>query len=381
LEPGWLVGSTTTNQGFLWPAIDVSSPTCTTNYSYGLVQPAVTRSATNFLGIPTMCGSDFDLYFATKVPRNPYWQVVFTTPDATSGTTSSTANIGFIDAKIEDISSGTAVPLTFPQDINIDLSSTSLTGYFAGYADGPKVTSVVIPKGNSVAIFYYGDTTAGTPQITASGPYMVPAVQTETVTAATTPSPSGDIVVGQADHVGSDRPDGTVRVRGQLSLPSGMKLHQAKITLWNLLSEGAGAGELTHSSGGGALSSLVLSPMRGSTDKDAVFETERGVTPRIEVKISAPKKGESLGEFWVWADRATIDRPTACSGEPSETLLQTYLTGSDGSKGTAAFNSINKWRCRRDGELTLVRSDSNSNRRGDDFDYLDDHRNDRDRGH
>ena len=71
--------------------------------------------------------------------------------------------------------------------------------------------------------------------------------------------------------------------------------------------------ELTRGADGGALASLVLSAVKGSTNKEAVFETARDVTPRIEVKISAPKKGDKLGKFWVWVDRATIDKPSACS--------------------------------------------------------------------
>ena len=232
-QPGWLItnGITPNNQAYLWPAIDFSSPTCGTNYSYGLTQPAVARSGTNFLGVPTMCGTDFDLFFATKSPRNPYWQVAITSGKNPSGTASSSATIGPVLFELQDTSSGTAKAMTLPYDITVDLSSTSLTGtfYAAAAADGGEaITSIVIPHGNTGGEYWYGDTTAGTPQLMVSSAYMVPAVQTVTMTGATTTTPEVEIVEGSADNVGTGKPNGTVTVHGQLSVPSGIKLHEAQ---------------------------------------------------------------------------------------------------------------------------------------------------------
>lgn len=62
-------------------------------------------------------------------------------------------------------------------------SDSSGTAVFATTLTGTSVTSVTIPSGAPGANFYYGDTKAGNPLITASGP-LASATQTEIITAA-----------------------------------------------------------------------------------------------------------------------------------------------------------------------------------------------------
>ena len=165
LVPSWIVSvpeGTLSLGGYFWPAIDVSSPICGTNLSYSL-QPAIARAAINFLGIPTMCGTDFDLYYSEIAPRNPYQQIVFTSA-AVSGAGSTSAELGPITIQMQDTSTGTAQPLTATSAVTVSLASTSLTGVFALTAGGATVSSVTIPAGSSSATFYYGDTTTGTPK-------------------------------------------------------------------------------------------------------------------------------------------------------------------------------------------------------------------------
>jgi plastocyanin len=66
-ELGWILqgGVATTEVQYLMPALDTSTVTCTTN------QDGTARSLTNPSGIPTMCGTDFDTWFASIVP-SPY---------------------------------------------------------------------------------------------------------------------------------------------------------------------------------------------------------------------------------------------------------------------------------------------------------------------
>jgi len=60
-------------------------------------------------------------------------------------------------------------PVNVPSDMTITLSSTSGTGKFSLSASPwSDITSVTITAGSSIASFYYKDTTAGTPTITAS---------------------------------------------------------------------------------------------------------------------------------------------------------------------------------------------------------------------
>ena len=153
-EPGWLIDNGLSGTAFFWPAIDVSNPTCGTNLSYGLLQPAVARASTNFLGVPTMCGADFDNYISDITPRNPYEQVVMTTA-AVSGVGGSTASLGPITIQMQNTYGGTTQPLTFTADTTVDLSSTSTTGVFSLTQNGATVSSVTIPAGTSTATFYW----------------------------------------------------------------------------------------------------------------------------------------------------------------------------------------------------------------------------------
>ncbi len=203
IQPAWLPYSDGSIQegGYMWPAIDVSNPTCGTNLAFGLLQPAVVRTTTNFLGVPTMCGADFDAYFSGVAPRNPYRQIVVTS-SAFSGTGNGSATLGPITIQMQDASSGTAVALTSTSDTIVDLASTSLTGTFSLTADGSAVTSVTIPAGTSTASFYYGDSTAGTPQVSADPGTMVPGIQNETIT---TETPSSDEVTGHGAECGLEQ--------------------------------------------------------------------------------------------------------------------------------------------------------------------------------
>ncbi len=121
-QPSWLIKSdgTVSEGGYFWPAIDVSSPTCGTNLSYGFLQAALKRTSTNFRGVPTMCGSDFDLYFAQVAPRDPFQQVVFTS-SAFSATPGTTASSGPITIQMQNTSTGTTQPLTFTTATTVEL--------------------------------------------------------------------------------------------------------------------------------------------------------------------------------------------------------------------------------------------------------------------
>jgi fibronectin-binding autotransporter adhesin len=75
--------------------------------------------------------------------------------------------------------------LTFNATANtvVNLSSTSGGGTFLSGANGTTViNSVTISNGTSMATFYYKDSNAGTPTITAASGLLTPATQSETVT-------------------------------------------------------------------------------------------------------------------------------------------------------------------------------------------------------
>ncbi len=127
------------------------------------------------------------------VASGPPAQIAITSA-ALSGAASSTPNLGPITVTLED-SGGFSSPATVAQTIS--LSSNSATGAFSvwnGTSCGTTtVTSVTIGVGSSQASFCYGDTTAGTPQVSAVDASFLPdtscgnvgmACQSETVTAA-----------------------------------------------------------------------------------------------------------------------------------------------------------------------------------------------------
>ncbi|TMB89280.1 MAG: hypothetical protein E6J45_10420, partial [Chloroflexi bacterium] len=74
-------------------------------------------------------------------------------------------------------------PVVVGTDTTVALSSTSSGALFATVAGGTPVTSVTINAGSSTQGFYYGDTKAGSPTITASSSGLTSATQAETITA------------------------------------------------------------------------------------------------------------------------------------------------------------------------------------------------------
>jgi len=77
IQPGWLLddsGASATQ--YVWPVFDMSDATCSTNVN------GSTRSSTNPGGVYSLCGSDFDLWFAEVVP----------TPEVTEGSPSASTS-------------------------------------------------------------------------------------------------------------------------------------------------------------------------------------------------------------------------------------------------------------------------------------------------
>jgi hypothetical protein len=105
--------------------------------------------------------------------------LVFATPSATivAGTPSPPLTV---QLQAGGTAQNTGVPLT------VTLTTSSTAGTFSVSPDGPwtPTLDVTIPGGGSSASFYYRDTTAGVPRITATTSGRLPAVQQESVVAA-----------------------------------------------------------------------------------------------------------------------------------------------------------------------------------------------------
>ena len=392
-EPSWIVQANgqLTLGGYFWPALDISDPTCGTNLSFGALQPALERSPTNFLEVPTMCGTDFDNYFSgVAAPRNPYQQVVFTS-DAVSGAGSTAATLGPITIQLQNTSSGTAVPLTATSATTVSLSSSSLTGIFALSANGATISNLTIPAGSSTATFYYGDSTAGTPQIIADPGTMVPGTQTETITSGSTVSQA---TVGTTSNAGSTQANGTSQItivadpgtttastqtqtttsgsnvsramagntlnaaktNGSAGFPASnsIQIQQAQLTISHLLYEDSGAGELVHQQNGAGITlPIVLTALPNSTAVDSVYATASGVTPRIRAEVINPLGTRKLQ---LLIDLARINSPKNCSGNPSTTRLHTQASVGDGSSRPISFDVDTNWQCYSNGARLAVSS-------------------------
>ncbi len=175
------------------------SSTCSGVESYGIVQfsdCSLSTAGTYVIkAVDSSSGVAATPTASVTVTGAPVAKLVFTTAPA-SGAASKTANVGPITVQEQDAFGN---PTFAPETVN--LSSSSTTGVFSLTAGGAPVTSVTIPGGTVSSVsFYYGDTLAGTPTITASSPPAVglaSGTQVETINpgpAATftlsTPSPA-----------------------------------------------------------------------------------------------------------------------------------------------------------------------------------------------
>ncbi len=354
-QPSWLLNSngTVSEGGYFWPAIDESSPTCGTNLSYSFLQAAVKRTSTNFRGVPTMCGADFDAYFAQIAPRNPFEQVVFTTASV-SGAVSSTASLGPITIQMQDTSTGTVQPLTFTTATTVELTSSSDTGVFSLTQNGAAIESVTIPAGSSSATFWFGDPTGGTPQIVADPGTMVPGVQSETVGSDDTASPA--TVSGTVQNTGSNKANGSIAISGRFTIPSGIQLQRATLTFDKVLSEDAASGELVRASNADAIDlPIVLVAQSGSDDVRATYLTEGNPSgPRVRVRIKVVKNTDPLANFQINVNRALITSPSACTSTQSTATLHTRMIANDGVHASAAIDGNLEWDCRSHGKLVLA---------------------------
>jgi len=154
--------------------------------------PANSSSATFYYGdplagTPTITAAVTGLVSGTQVETitaAAASKYVFTSA-AVSGVTSSSANVGPITVAEQD-TFGNAT--TAAQTVTLTSSSTG-TKLFSATSGGSSTSTVSITAGSSSTTFYYGDTNAGTPTITASGA-LTSATQTETITAPVSPAGS-----------------------------------------------------------------------------------------------------------------------------------------------------------------------------------------------
>ncbi len=174
-----------------------AAPTFTANGTAGTY--TVTATATGITG-----SAGFSLTNQAADPAAPMGNgVTVTTPDGgtatdparrftagtvaitsapATGSASSTADLGAITVELQD-ASGASVDAATATAVSLSSNSTG-TAVFAATRRGPAITSVTIPSGSSSVSFFYGDTRAGTPTVTAAVAGLTRATQVVTVTPA-----------------------------------------------------------------------------------------------------------------------------------------------------------------------------------------------------
>ena len=135
-----------------------------------------------FPGTPTITVASAGLTSATQqetITAGAPSVLVFTS-NQFSGGASTSATLGPITVQEQD-AYGNVASVGSPTTVNLTSSSAGAT--FAASSGGTSTTSVTIPGGSSVATFFYGDTVAGHPTITAAASGLTSATQSETITA------------------------------------------------------------------------------------------------------------------------------------------------------------------------------------------------------
>ncbi len=107
-------------------------------------------------------------------------QIVFTT-GAVSGSASQSATLGPVTVQVEDTYDNA---VNVSSNTTVNLSSSSAGGIFATTSGSSAITSVTIGSGSSSASFYYGDSNAGSPKLTAASGSLTAATQTESISKA-----------------------------------------------------------------------------------------------------------------------------------------------------------------------------------------------------
>lgn len=133
---------------------------------------------------------------------------------------------------------------------------------------------------------------------------------------------------------------GRLAIRGATMLPTSAALQDATVFVTDLLDNVGAAGELV-AGGTPALSA------RKRGRKVAVFETPAGSAPRVKVILRRPQPKSERVKVMIMVRRATIARPSSCSGSGGAASLETGLVIGLGSSDTRAA-AITSWRCRHD---------------------------------
>ena len=161
-----------TQGGPLVTSVSIPSGSSTVSFYYGDTV-AGTDTITAGVGPPQASGTQQETIKAGAASQLGFTSPAFTAPSSNSATAPFTV-------AIEDQFGNVTTKTT---STTVTLASSSGTGLFSANKGGATTTTVMIGANQTSVTAYYGDTTVGTPTLTASAPGLSPSpTQTETIT-------------------------------------------------------------------------------------------------------------------------------------------------------------------------------------------------------
>ena len=300
-NPTTKTGATTVNLTSTSTGTHQFSATSGGTAATSVTLPANTSSVTAYYGdelpgSPTLTAAATGLTSATQqetITAGAPSELIFTT-SAVSGSASNSATLGPITVEEQDAYGNVA---TSGSPTTVNLTSTSAGASFAATSGGTAVTSATIPGSYSTASFYYGDTTAGNPTITAAATGLSSATQQETITALAASQ------LGVSTFTATASASATNAFTVTLQDPYGNAVKSGSATTVNLTSTSTGTHEFAANSGGTAVTSVTL-PANASSVTAYYGDTTAG-TPTItavdgtnsgsaSVTINAKTTGDTL---------------------------------------------------------------------------------------
>ena len=203
-------------------------------------------------------------------------KVVFPNP-AVSGSASSSANIQISIQEQDAVGN----PTTGAETVN--LTSSAGTGFFSATSGGTPVTSVNIASGSSSVSFFYGDTKAGMPQITAAASGLNSGMQTETVN----PASASKLVFTNMPATGAASSSATL---GPITVQERDAFDNPTTTAETVnLTSTAGTGVFSATSGGATVTSVNITS--GSSNASFFYGDTKTGTPQITAAASGLASG------------------------------------------------------------------------------------------
>ncbi len=259
------------------------SNTCSGVESYGVVTfsncSLNTAGSYSIQAVDASPGVTATPAIPVSVNAAPPAKLAFTSNPSTANASQS-ANLGPVTVQEQDAFGN---PITTGVAVTVNLTSSSTGSYVFGAQNattptGPK--SVTIPAGQSSVTFYYGDTKAGSPTLTASVSGLAPDTLSETIKALTTVSKLG---FTNSPFTAGASNSATAQFTVALEDTFGNPTTKATSTTVNLASS-SGTGKFASSSGGASITTVTIPA--NTTSVNAFYGDPTNGTPTITASVT-----------------------------------------------------------------------------------------------